>query len=69
MDDILDSTPDVTIETVMGYLARWPASKEDVLYYARMNTAPQVIINTLMNLPDGIYQNPKEFDYALRQVI
>ncbi len=71
-DDILDSTPDITVETVSGYLntLRWPSMKSDILYNAQMNKAPQAVIDVLQNLTDdGSYDSLDQLAYSLRQFI
>jgi hypothetical protein len=72
MDDILDTTPDITVENCEEYIANvgWPATKSDIIYTAQMNKAPQIVMRVLQSLPDdGTYSSFSQVDYQLRHII
>lgn len=70
-DDILDPTPDITPRDIEDYLAqaRFPASRDDLIYYAKMSEASQIVVRILQSLPDGIYENMRQLDYTLRSIV
>ena len=70
MDDLLDSTPDITVDYVESYLVgiRYPVAKNDMLYYARMNQADNQILAILQNMEDGVYHSFDEVDFYLQRM-
>lgn len=71
MEDILDSTPDITVEDVAYYLsgARYPESKEDLVYVAKMASATQPILDIINLIPEGIYQDWDQLSFYIKKAI
>ncbi len=70
MDDLLDSTPDITVDYIESYLTgiRYPVAKEDMLRFARMNRANNQVLSILQNLDDGVYHSFDELDFYLQRI-
>lgn len=63
--------PQITSMRVQEYLAgmEYPATKDDLIKYARTKNAPDEVINTLDNLPeDESFENPTQVAEALEDI-
>ncbi|MDQ3099278.1 MAG: DUF2795 domain-containing protein [bacterium] len=70
MDDVLDSTPEITIDYIESYAVgiRYPVTKEDIIHFAMMNKAENQVLAILQNLEPGVYNDFNEFDFYLRRI-
>jgi hypothetical protein len=70
MDDVLDATPDITIDYIESYLVgiRYPVSRDDIVHFARMNRAENQVLAILQNLEPGVYNDFNEVDFYLRRI-
>lgn len=71
MDDILDTSPDITPELVQSYLTntQYPITLDDIIKEAYRQRAPQNILSVLQGLPPGLYRSYNEFEYNLRKAL
>lgn len=75
MDDILDTSPDITAQDVEYYVssAEYPITLDNLIKTAYMQHAPQNIIDILSSLEPGVYHSLQELDQylvrALKQTI
>ncbi len=70
MDDLLDATPEITVDYVESYLVglRYPVAKNDILHYARMQRAENHVLAILQQLEDGVYHSFDEVDFYLDRI-
>jgi hypothetical protein len=71
MDDILDTSYDVTVDYVKSYLSgiEYALDLDDVIKIANMQRAPNNVINVLNNMPNRVYDNAEELDFYLDKTI
>ena len=71
MDDILDTSYDVTVDYVKSYLSgiEYALDLDDVIKIAKMQRAPNNVINVLNNMPNRVYDNSEELDFYLDKTI
>ncbi len=69
MDDILDTTPEITVDYIESYLngIKYPVAKSDMIHYARMNRAENKVLAVLQGMEDGVYHSFEEVDFYLQR--
>lgn len=69
MDDVLDSTPDLTPEYIRSFLGniRYPETLDDIIREARRQYAPQPVVDALSALESGLYESDSQLDFYLRK--
>jgi len=71
MDDILDTSPDITPEYVESFVSNiaYPITLDNIIKEAYRQRAPDTVTSVLENLQPGIYDGFNELDYTLRKAI